>query len=114
MAGVERFIPVYVRIYCVCVVILFAFSRTEADCLILTLHYTSCNVTFIACTVHTILKNGRGWGKPTSELISFAVTLNFVVSKLHQDGNGTDFISKPIATLSSFLDVYSYASYVYM
>jgi hypothetical protein len=29
MVGVERFISVYVRIYCVCVVILFAFSRTE-------------------------------------------------------------------------------------
>jgi hypothetical protein len=103
MAGVGSFISVYVRVYYVWVVIFFAFSRTEARCLIRTLHYTSCNVTFIAYTVLHNLKNEHGWGKPTSELISFAVTLNFVVRKLHQVGSGTDFICKPIATLSSFL-----------
>jgi hypothetical protein len=103
MAGVERFIPVYVRICCFCVVILYAFSGTEADCFILTHHYTSSNVTFIAYTFHPNLKKERGWGKPTPDLISFAVTLNLVVSKLHQVGSGTDFICKPIATLSSFL-----------
>lgn len=82
---------------------LFAFSRTEAHFLIRTLHYTSCNVTFITYTVRRNLKNERGWGKPTSKLISFAVTLNFVVRKLHQLGGGRDFICKPIETLSSFL-----------
>ena len=102
-AGAERFIPVYVRIYYVCVVIFFAFSRTEARCLIQTLHYTSCNVTFITYTVLHNLKNEQRQTKPTSELISSAVTLNFVVRKLHQVGSRTDFICKPIATLNSFL-----------
>lgn len=56
MGGAQRFISVYVRIYCVCTVILFAFSRTEAHFLIRTLHFTSYNVTFIAYTVHRNLK----------------------------------------------------------